>query len=224
MGRSRPAHSADLATLAITVMAAVAGLGVFFAGPAHQMPVHWGPDGLVDGWADRRLVGLAIFGLAFLNLLIAGGLGLAASRPGDPKRSQALRYGQLLTLISLTLVGLFFATASLSGMTSMAEAVPMAGLSLIFLAVGALLGRVDANPFVGVRTPWTFRSRLAWERSNRLAGRLLFLLGLLGLATAPFAPQPMGYGLLIGGVLAATVWSVIESWRVWRRDPDRRPF
>jgi len=224
MKEPRTAHAADVATLAITVMAAVAGLSVFFAGPAHQMPVHWGSDGLVDGWADRRLVGLGIFGLAFLNLLIAGGLGLAAARAGDPMGRRGLRYGQLLTLMSLTLLGLFFATASLSGMTSMAGAVPMAGLSLIFLAVGALLGRVGANPFVGVRTPWTFRSRLAWEQSNRLAGRLLFLLGLLGLATAPFAPQPMGYGLLIGGVLAATVWSVIESWRVWRGDPDRKPF
>lgn len=223
MSQPRSAHAADVATLAITVMAAIAGLTVFFAGPSHQMPVHWGSDGLVDSWADRQLVGLAIFGLGFLNLVLAGGLGVAAGRAAESARRQALRYTQLLALMVLTLVGLFGASASLSGMTSLTGAAPMAILSVIFLVVGTLLGRVGTNPFVGVRTPWTFRSRLAWERSNRLAGRLLFLLGLIGLATAPFAPQPLGLGLLIGGVLAAVAWSVFESWRVWRSDPDRQP-
>ena len=31
------------------------------------------------------------------------------------------------------------------------------------------------------------------------------------------------YGLLAAIVVAA-VWSVVESWRVWRTDPDRQPF
>ena len=106
----------------------------------------------------------------------------------------------------------------------MNSALPMAGISLLFLLIGAFLGRVGANPFVGVRTPWAFKSKLAWERSNRLAGRLLFLLGLAGLVTAPFAPQPLGIQALIAGVLIAAVWSVVESWRVWRTDPDRQPF
>ena len=28
----------------------------------------------------------------------------------------------------------------------------------------------------------------------------------------------------VGAVLAAPLLSVIESWRVWRSDPDRQPF
>ena len=100
----------------------------------------------------------------------------------------------------------------------------MGGISLLFLAIGAFLGRVGPNVAVGVRTPWTFKSKLAWERSNRLAGRLLFLLGLAGLIATPFAPQPAGTTVLIAGVILAALWSVIESWRVWRADPDRQPF
>jgi uncharacterized membrane protein len=90
--------------------------------------------------------------------------------------------------------------------------------------VGAFLGRVGPNVAVGVRTPWTFKSRLAWEKSNRLAGRLFSLLGLIGIVAAPFAPQPAGMMTLIGGVSVAALWSVLESWRVWRADPDRQPF
>ncbi|MNS80009.1 hypothetical protein D3C72_1136760 [compost metagenome] len=97
-------------------------------------------------------------------------------------------------------------------------------MSLLFAVMGAFMGRVAPNPIVGVRTPWAYKSRLAWDRSNRLAGRLFFWLGLLGLITAPLAPQPLGFSLLIVGVLIAAGWSVFESWRVWRADPDRQPF
>ena len=100
----------------------------------------------------------------------------------------------------------------------------MAFLSLIFLIMGALLGRVSPNPFIGVKTPWAYKSRLAWDRSNRLAGRLMFWLGAAGLIASPFALQPLGLIVLITGVLIATAWSVFESWRVWRADPDRQPF
>lgn len=103
-------------------------------------------------------------------------------------------------------------------------ALQMGGVSLLFLAVGAFLGRVGSNVVVGVRTPWAFKSKLAWEKSNRLAGRLLSLLGLTGIVVAPFAPQPAGVLVLIGAVLVAAAWSGFESWRVWRADPDRQPF
>ena len=94
----------------------------------------------------------------------------------------------------------------------------------LFVVIGAFLGRVAPNPLVGVRTPWTFKSRLAWDRSNRLAGRLLFWLGLASVLSAPFAPQPAGMIAVVAGVLAAAAWSVFESWRVWRSDPQRQPF
>ena len=220
----KKASAADMATVLLSVLMGGVGVAVFVAGPTELMPVHWGADGQADGWGTRELVGGAITGLGFLTLLLAGGMGLAAGRSTDPARVRALRFAQLVLLLSLTLVTLFVGSASLSGMTSMNGAVPMAGTAVLFLVIGAFLGRVGANPFVGVRTPWTFKSKLAWERSNRLAGRLMFLLGLGGLVAAPFAPQPLGLQLLIGGVLIAAVWAVVESWRVWRTDPDRQPF
>lgn len=224
MNPRKQASAADMATVLLSVLMGATGVAVFVAGPTELMPVHWGADGQADGWGTRELVGGAIAGLGFLTLLLAGGMGLAAGRSRDAARARALRFAQLVVLLSLTLVTLFAGSASLSGMTSMNGALPMAGTALLFLVIGAFLGRVGANLFVGVRTPWSYKSRLAWERSNRLAGRLLFLLGLAGLATAPFAPQPLGVQALIAGVVIAAVWSVFESWRVWRNDPDRQPF
>lgn len=222
--QQKPALALDLATVALSLM--VGGLGVWalFAGPTELLPIHWNASGQADDWGSRELVGGALIGMAVLTLLLGGGMAVAAGRADDPARRRALRYAQLVVVLSLPLISLLAAAASLSGATDIGGAVPVAAMSLVILLIGAFVGRVGSNPFVGVRTPWTFKSRLAWERSNRLAGRLFFLIGLGGLLTAPFAPQPFGRYAILAGVCVAAVWSVVESWRVWRTDPDRQPF
>ncbi|WP_298745806.1 SdpI family protein [uncultured Brevundimonas sp.] len=214
----------DRATLGLSLLIVAAGAAIFLAGPLELMPYHFGPDGQADAWAGREAIGGGVVGLGLLTGVLAGGMGAAARRAQDRARARALRFGQLAILLTFLCLGLFFGAASLSGLTSLGSAVPMAGLSVLFLLVGAVLGRVGPNPIAGVRTPWSYKSRLAWDRSNRLAGRLLFVIGLAGLAAAPLAPQPLGYQLLIGAVLIAALWAVVESWRVWRTDPDRQPF
>lgn len=220
---TRPA-AADRATLAIAMLIVAAGVAIALAGPIELMPYHYGLDGQADAWAGREAIGAGIVCLGLLTGVLAGGLGLAAGRAGDPSRVRALRSGQLLILLTFLTLTLFAVAASVTGLTSLGGVAPMAGLSVLFLIVGALAGRVGPNPIAGVRTPWSLKSRLAWDRSNRLAGRLLFLIGLFGLVAAPVAPQPLGYQVLIGAVVAAAFLAVIESWRVWRADPDRQPF
>lgn len=214
----------NLATVALSLMVGALGVWTILAGPTELLPIHWNASGQADDWGTRELLGGVLTGLALLTLLLGGGLALAAGRSDDPARRRALRYAQLVVVLTIPLVSLLIASASLSGTTDIAGAVPIALISLVILLLGSFLGRVGANPFVGVRTPWAFKSRLAWERSNRLAGRLFFVIGLAGLLTAPFAPRPLGLYAIIGGIGIAIIWAVVESWRVWRTDPDRQPF
>ncbi len=85
-----------------------------------------------------------------------------------------------------------------------------------------MMGKVAPNALVGVRTPWSLTSKLAWEKSNRLAGRLFFWGGLVGVFLAPVAPAPLGMRVLLAAVLLIGAVTVLESWRVWRSDPERR--
>ena len=220
--RSSPAL--DAATVGLGLV--VAGLGVWtvFAGPTELLPIHWNASGQADDWTTREVLGGLLAGLAAMTLVVGVGMGVAARRAGDPARARSLRYAQLVVILTIPLVSLLVASASLSGATDIGGAVPVALISLLFLLIGAFLGRVGPNPFVGVRTPWALKSRLAWERSNRLAGRLFFVIGLAGLLTAPFAPRPHNLYALATAIGLAAVWSVVESWRVWRDDPDRQPF
>lgn len=215
---------ADMASGIVGLMIAGSGVVVMFEGPTGMLPVHYGLTGEVDRWGTRLELGGLIVALGLVLAVLGVGMGVAAARSPDPARKRALRAGQLVIFTAILGSVLFIAGASLSGATSIAGGLPMIALSLILIAVGAFLGRVGPNPFVGLRTPWTYKSRLAWDRSNRLAGRLLFFLGLFGLAASTFAPRPAGLVALFAGILLAVLWSVIESWRVWRTDPDRQPF
>lgn len=217
-----------LTVMSVLVFAAMAGLGLLVAlqGPTYPLPVHFNLAGAADRWGDRVEVGLTLAALAAVGLALALGMGWAAARqePGSSRR-RSLGAAQAIILLSFTALTGLILFLSLSGQGVEApRGAMMAGLGLLFAAIGALLGRVGPNPFVGVRTPWTYKSRRAWDRSNRLAGRLFFFGGLAAMLAAPVSPQPWGLGALIVGVLVAAGWSVLESWRVWRVDPDRQPF
>jgi len=228
---TRRATVLDILTAAMVAVMLAAALWVALRGPAGPLPMHFGADGRPDRWGDRmELAGLIGF-LAVVLGATAGGIGLYAARTQDPARRRGLRIGQLISLLAIGAAVPFMTARILSaaadpqvvsGPESLAW--PMALVAVVSLAIGALLGRVPPNVAVGVRTPWSLKSRLAWDRSNRLLGRLMFWIGLAGLVAVPVAPQPQGLWVMIWAMLLAGVGSIFESWRVWRADPDRQPF
>ena len=196
-------------------------------GPETPIPVHFDAAGQANRYGSRYELAATLAGLALLNLLVAWMTGRQAESTPDPIRRTGLRRGQWLSIIILGAVCAFIAWASLGPAAASGVSHPgvaMAFTAFILLVTGAVLGRVSPNPFIGVKTPWAYKSRLAWDRSNRLAGRLMFWLGAVGLIASPFVAQPAGVIALIIGVLIAAAWSAFESWRVWRADPDRQPF
>ena len=217
-----------LTGLAFAAQIVLAG-GTAINGPIGDIPVHFDASGQANGWADRTELAVWITGMALLGLILGGGLSLAASRAaeaGDDRRQRGLTATQTIILIAFSGIALMTLTLSLGafGDRGGGPGTMMAMLGLLFAAFGALLGRVGPNPWVGVRTPWAYKSRNAWDRSNRLLGRLWFIGGICAVALSTFAPEPLGMQALIGFVIAAAVLAAVESWRVWRTDPDRQPF
>lgn len=218
---------ADTAAAIVSLLILTGAAWVAVYGPEAPIPVHFDAAGQADRYGSRYELAAVLAGLAALNLLVAWMTGRQADTVADPVRRKGLQSGQWLSVIILGAVCAFIAWASLgppaaSGLSH--PGVAMAFTAFILLITGATLGRISPNPFIGVKTPWAYKSRLAWDRSNRLAGRLMFWLGAAGLIASPFIAQPTGLFTLIVGVLIAAAWSVFESWRVWRTDPDRQPF
>ena len=223
----RPFTLLDAATAVTAVAIAALALWIGTHGPLGPLPMHFDLQGRPDRWGDRAELAMVLCFMAAMAAITPGLMGWFAARSEDVSRRRGLRMGQLVSLIAIAGAAAFMIFSILrgaAGETGASGGWAMAGLGLLLAVVGAGLGRVAPNPVIGVRTPWAYKSRLAWDRSNRLAGRLMFWLGLAGLAAAPIAPQPVGMTSLIVAVLVAVVVAVVESWRVWRADPDRQPF
>lgn len=217
----------DLATIAVVAAILGAALLVWQAGPTGPMPMHFSASGRVDRWGDRT----EMAGVIALLALLAGGVSafcaIMEKQSRDPAAERfTYRLGRISVLAIMALVAALLTSVAFGRLPASGDQGPfmrlmMGGLALIFLGLGAFLGRAKPNPVVGVRTYWSLRSRLAWDKSNRLAGRLFAIIGVLGLLATPFAPVRHGLHALTIAILVASLAAAVESWRVWRKDPDR---
>ena len=202
---------------------AATALAILMYGDAGPIPMHFGWDGQADRFGDRREPAALAAAMALLSLFGAAGMRTLSRRRDSPDDS-GLRAAKRVLLGVTSMICALMAALGF-GLVSADETAPigiMACLGALLFVSGNYLGKVGPNALVGVRTPWTYASRLAWDKANRLAGRLFFWCGLVAFAAAPIAPQPTGLQVTVTAVVIIAAAAVFESWRVWRIDPDRR--
>lgn len=212
-------------TPAAAIGQAALGLYVWKFGSTARIPMHFDISGEVDRWGDRAEAALLIGGMAAISLVTGLLLEANARRPEtDDARRRGLGVARSIAVSAPCLVSAMMAGLALSPQPSTlgGSHFILTASCALFVIIGAVMGKIAPNAFVGVRTPWSLNSKLAWEKSNRLAGRLFFWFGLVGVFLAPTAPQPLGMQVFVGAVLAIATVTVVESWRVWRADPERR--
>lgn len=144
----------------------------------------------------------------------------------DPQGRHATGYVMVWRYGALALVAVLSALVALR--TYAPQAVPDGTptviamlLSAVIALKGALLGKLKPGGVLGLRLPWTCRSRLAWEKAHRLMGRVLFTGGLAGLLAAPFVSFVAVFVGIAVVILIGVTAGAFESWHVWRNDPDR---
>jgi hypothetical protein len=99
-------------------------------------------------------------------------------------------------------------------------------MGLLLVVLGNNLGKCRDDFFFRIRTPWTTRSELSWNRTNRLGARMFVVFGLVFCAGA-FLDVFGGlngkwFAVLIcicSLALNATFWAYSYVW--WRRDPEK---
>jgi len=192
-------------------------------GPNHPIPMHFNVQGQVDRWGDRSEAARIVLALAVIGGVISG-FRWFMTRGREPSVQRGQLMSQFVVVWVLSLIALLQACLTWGWVAEPGPKFGMVVISSLIAFIGAALGKIGPNALVGVRTPWAFSSRLAWDKSNRLAGRLFFWGGLVGLIATPLAPQPDGFRAMIFGVLVVAGLAVFESWRVWRTDPHRQAW
>lgn len=200
----------------------IAGMFIFslLAYPAlpEHVPSHWNTYGEIDSTMPKAIG-------AFLMPVFAAALwGLLRVLPViDPKRVNYSQFSGTMSAIILLIVAFFAFMHALVlgvplGWSIDLPRLMMAGVSIMFVALGVLMPRISAqNYFVGIRTPWTLEDPEVWRQTHRLGGSLFAAGGAAGIVGALFLPPETGFMVIMAAALLAAFGSIGASWWIYRR-------
>lgn len=146
-----------------------------------RIPTHWNIEGKVDAWGNKQWAAFLMPGV-MLALL-----GLFRAIPWlSPRHFEVDTFRATYAFIIMLCMAFFLYVHVLTllpplGYTVKVDKALIGGMMLFFMLLGNVLGKVQRNFFVGVRTPWTLASERVWTETHRLAARVFVATGALGL-------------------------------------------
>lgn len=171
-----------------------------------RVPVHWNFRGEVDRYGSPwelafLLPGFVVASAALLVLLPKlGDLGAQLER-------SRTTYGRMAIAIVASLIGIHVLVIVRGSHPFDVVSAIVANTGLLIAVLGNWTSKLRRNTFAGIRTPWTLKSDVIWERTNRVGGRLMCAHGIVVALAALCFPVWAALAILMGGLLALCVWS-----------------
>lgn len=170
----------DWIILIIIILGFVLG-AYFYKSLPDRVPIHWNAKGEVNGYGSKSF---GAFGTPLINL---GLYLLFLVLPYiDPKGKnyesfksayQYLKYILVIFLFGIEIITFFMVKNS----TFIKPIIIPIMVSLLFIFMGIIMGRIKNNYFVGIRTPWTLANDEVWRKTHRMAGPLWVIGGILNI-------------------------------------------
>jgi uncharacterized membrane protein len=206
-----------LIVVAVLIVAStLAGLLLWNQLPA-MMDSHWGADDKVNGYMPK------LWGVLLMPMVATGLLALFLVIPEiDPLKANIQQFREyfnafiaLITAFLMYVYGLSLAwNLGYTGFRMSSAMLPGTGLLFIFL--GAMIGKAKRNYFIGIRTPWTLSSDKVWDETHRVGGKLFSASGVLALLGI-FFPDFSSWFLMLP-LMGATAISVVYSYVLYQRE------
>lgn len=182
-----------------------------------QVPIHWNIHNQADRWASPA----ALWGLCAVGPVVA--LLFQFLPRLDPKRENYEKFQSKYELTALVVLLLFAVAMAVTlaetlwpGRLNVGKVVCLA-VGVLSLILGNLMGKVKRNWFLGFRTPWALSDPDVWNKTQRLAGWVLFLSGGLLILLALLTPLEVTFPVLLAFLLGGILLTYYKSWK-WFRD------
>jgi uncharacterized membrane protein len=147
-----------------------------------QVPIHFDPGGDPNGYGSKLIYIFLPIGVYFIMLVLPY---------IDPRKSNYEIFGSTYFKLRVILC-LFFGIIdtivvynTLNGIEKMGLLLPIS-VFLLFTLLGNYMGNFRPNYFVGIKVPWTLNNDVVWTRTHKMAGKLWFWGGLIGIASLFF--------------------------------------
>jgi uncharacterized membrane protein len=216
-----------IVSLILTALALGGALVLMLLWPGlirESVPVHWDinmqPDGFVsrEGFLPYLLIFPGVMALLVLLMWLLPKL--------SPKNFEVERFGDTWGYVFTLIVGLFAYLFALQVWASSLEdplnnvwfgRLFIAGFFVMFALMGNVMGKVQRNFWMGIRTPWTLASDAVWVRTHRLAAWTWMPLGIVGAVLVLLGVPPLyAFVLLAVGALWPVLYSLILYKRLQR--------
>ena len=196
-------------------------------------PIHWNARGEADGFSSK--VGVAVvLSLMPLTALFTHGLMWGLTKVEAIKEN--LSSNETVYLITwnaclwLFLVINVIIAAIYSSLVNggsprvdadmLVRFMPL-GMGLFFIVIGNVLGKSKQNKFVGVKTPWTFKSKQTWDAIHRMTA-WLWVFGGAAMMLVPFLfSMEIGIAVFIGLVLIISFAPILYSYLFYQTATDK---
>ncbi len=205
-----------LVSMTLIVATLVVGLALMPRLP-DPMASHWDINNQVDGYMPR------LWAILFTPLVSLGLLGMFQLIPLiDPLKENIGKFRNYYNLLYVLLLFFLIYIHGLKlvwnlGYASFGmDSAMLPAMGLLFIAIGAMLGKAKRNWFIGIRTPWTLSSDTVWERTHQLGGKLFMLSGLLVVASIFLGSS--GIWLMLAALLGSSLFLVLYSFILYQRE------
>ncbi len=201
----------------LTVAAAIATVAVYAQLPP-MVPTHWDINNHVNGYSPRSILFLIGPGMMAFVILLTSVLPWLS-----PKQFEIDSFRDTylyIMLLIVTLLAYAYAVILWEGTgheMNVGRAI-IGGVSLLFILLGNVMGKLRRNFYFGVRTPWALANERVWNATHRFAAKTFVVAGLIGFLLALF--NIIGWIPLIPLLLAGLI-PVIYSLVVYKQMEKR---
>jgi uncharacterized membrane protein len=208
-----------LAIIAVLIITIILTLAMYPAAP-DRVVSHWNAAGQADGHMSK------FWGLFLIPIILTGFVALFAVLPRiDPHKMNYEKFRDwyegfiLLFVLFMLAIQIQIILWSTGYQISPNLTFPVL-TGMLFIYLGFLLGHVEQNWFVGIRTPWTLSSATVWKKTHALGGKLFRIAGVISCAGIFAGPYALWFILV--PVLVVAVYTVVYSYTEFQKELHSR--
>ena len=202
------------------------------------VPVHFDINGTADRWGSKfelLILPVVLIACAFiLDPMAKSYRKKAAEADNEKEKVEHLSNAKVLSITGIVTMCLFFVINLLTLYSVYMEVTPNSALPKIdifqvigvvmgitFIALGNYMPKTRKNSNIGFRLPWTQYNDVTWSKSNRFAGYVLMISGLVAIIGAIFTKGMLSTVIMVGSLLTSIPIIMIYAYAVYKKEKSK---
>lgn len=190
-----------------------------------QIPAHYNFNNEVTRWGSKFETLLFPLITLFIGALLLAMAKFSSKHQENEKQNEdTYLLAGLVTLIVFNVMTLFFLYADLKAIDNL-DAMPIDLYRLIFssLAIGLIIlgkymPKVKMNHCIGLRTPWSLKNEITWQKSQIFGGYSFIVTGILILILCWFTKGFNCFLLALTILIIQLIVDIVATWFIAKQN------